>query len=139
MCITYLKWLTLKSYNVLMNKKRIYLIVFVVIIILSAVNASYYIFQKVEAASFTPWSGILASNRAIDWSTAGVVGGVPSDSWSQCGTTIVPYNGTADVINNAITSCSPNHYVQLGSGTFNLTTGINMVSNVELRGVGANQ
>jgi len=34
------------------------------------------------------WSGILGPTRAIDWSQAGVVGGVPYTTWTQSGSTI---------------------------------------------------
>jgi hypothetical protein len=83
-------------------------------------------------------SGILDASRAIDWSQAGVVGGVPSGSWTQCGSTIAA-GASASTIQAAINSCPANHYVQLGAGTFNLSTGLTMVSNVVLRGQGANQ
>ncbi len=85
------------------------------------------------------WSGMLSPSRAIDWSGAGVEGGIPSGTWAQCGSTIAAYSGAATSINNAIAACPANHYVQLGAGTFNLSSGINMLSNVELRGMGANQ
>jgi len=91
------------------------------------------------------WSGVLAPSRAIDWSKAGVPGGIPSGSWTQCGATIAPYGSSGSpaspaAINNAIAACAPNTYVQLGSGTFYLSSGILVSShnNVEIRGMGAN-
>src|ERR1022692_4527329 len=86
------------------------------------------------------WSGILDPSRGADWSSTnpGVVGGVPSASWAQCGATIAPYSGSATAINNALAACSANTYVLLGAGTFTLSSGIQMVSNVALRGAGAN-
>ena len=94
------------------------------------------------------WSGVLSSARATDWTQAGIPGGIPSGSWTQCGATIAAYNGTGTTIVNALnhtgtgyTSCGSNTYIQLGAGTFNLTTGIRNVgvSNTELRGMGADQ
>jgi len=92
------------------------------------------------------WSGVLNSSRAIDWSNAGVIGGIPSVSWTQCGSTIAAYTGSASTINNAIAACGQNHYVQLGAGTFNLSDGISFwttgnipPTNVALRGMGADQ
>ena len=87
-----------------------------------------------------PWSGILSPSRAIDWSKAGVIGGIPSASWSQCGSTIAA-GASAATINAAIASCAANHYVLLGPGTFNLPPGLDFGgrSNVALRGSGANQ
>ena len=82
------------------------------------------------------WSGIIAPSRAVDWSQAGVVGGIPSGSWTQCGSTISA-GASASTIQSAINSCAANHYVLLGPGTFNLTTGLNLKSNVVLRGSGS--
>jgi hypothetical protein len=90
------------------------------------------------------WSGILAPSRAIDWSQAGVIGGIPSSTWTQCGTTIAPYGTSAapaspTIINAAISACPPNTYVQLGAGTFYLSSGILIEGHddVEVRGMGA--
>ena len=85
------------------------------------------------------WSGIISSSRAVDWTQAGISGGIPDSSWTQCGSTIAAYSGTAATINNALATCGANHYVLLGSGTFALSTGINWSHNdVVLRGSGAN-
>lgn len=90
------------------------------------------------------WAGILDTSRAIDWSTAGVVGGIP-DRATQCGSTIAAYTGTAATINAAIAACPSGQHVQLGAGTFNLSTGITWnvggtapISGVTLRGAGPN-
>jgi len=85
------------------------------------------------------WSGVLSSSRAVNWSNAGASGGIPSGSWTQCGSTI-PAGTSAATINSDIAACPAHTYVQLGSGTFNLTTGlvVNSHNNVEIRGMGAN-
>jgi hypothetical protein len=85
-----------------------------------------------------PWSGVIAPARAIDWSATspGVVGGVPSATWTQCGSTIAA-GASAATIQSALNGCAANHYVLLGAGTFNLSTGLNMVPNVVLRGSGS--
>jgi len=82
------------------------------------------------------WYGILDSSRAITWNP-GVNGGIPAN-YTQCGSTIAAYSGTATTINNAIAACGAQTYVLLGAGTFNLSTGILIQghSNVALRGVG---
>jgi hypothetical protein len=86
------------------------------------------------------WSGILASSRATDWTTAGVKNGIPSANWMQCGSTIAAYTGDASLINNAIANCGTNQYVQLGAGTFVLSSAIVISrSNVAIRGMGASQ
>ena len=93
-----------------------------------------------QTGSTTPWTGIISSARAMDWSKAGVIGGIPSGSWSQCGATLPAATTTAAQIQTAITNCGTNQYVLLGPGTFNLAASIDFLSknNVELRGSGAN-
>lgn len=96
-----------------------------------------------------PWAGVLDPARAIDWRQAGVPGGIPSATWTQCGATIPAYGTSAtpavpDQINNAIQACGANQYVLLGPGTFWLSNsimfgaGVTVKSNVVLRGSGAN-
>lgn len=89
-----------------------------------------------------PWCGVVASSRAIDWSQAGVTGGIPDTStWTQSGSTIAAYTGTPGTINTAIAACGANQFVQLGSGTFNLSDPI-VITNKQrckLVGTGANQ
>lgn len=88
------------------------------------------------------WSGIINSTRAINWSNAGIPGGLPDSSWTQCGSTIAAYSGAATTINNALAACTANHYVLLGSGTFTLSSAIvfpaNTTGHIVLRGSGAN-
>ena len=88
------------------------------------------------AARAQSWSGLIAPNRAVDWSTAGVAGGIPART-TVC-TTLNP-GATVTQINSAIASCPANQVVYLNAGTYNLTGEIVMKSNVTLRGAGANQ
>src|SRR6266481_3989281 len=82
------------------------------------------------------WSGILPPARATDWGQAGIPGGIPSGSWSQCGSTISSGASTA-TIQTAINNCGNNQFVLLGAGTFTLTNSlVTNKSNVELRGSG---
>jgi hypothetical protein len=106
------------------------------------------LFSFGTAARAQLWSGVLSSDRGIDWTQAGIPGGIPSTSWTQCGPTIPAYTGSPSVIINALnhsgsgyTNCSANQYIQLGAGTFNLSGAIRSVgvSNTELRGMGADQ
>lgn len=83
-----------------------------------------------------PWSGILTTARAMDWSGDGanIV-----NRTTQCGITIAPYTGTAATINNALSTCTAGQFVLLGPGTFSLSTSIvTTKSNVTLRGSGPN-
>ncbi len=90
------------------------------------------------------WNGILGQNRAIDWSSTspGVVGGIPSASWTQCTTsacktvTTAGASATSAQINAALASAPANSYVLLAAGTYSLSAGISMAPNVVLRGAG---
>lgn len=89
------------------------------------------------------WSGVISTNRAIDWTQAGLPGSaLPDAGWTQCGATIAAYSGTGATITNQLATCGLNQYVLLGSGTFTLSTGImfpkNTVGHLVLRGQGAN-
>lgn len=90
------------------------------------------------------WSGILATSRATDWTQAGISGGIPSGSWTQCGSTISAYGSSGSyaspsTIVNAVAACSgQSKYVLLGAGDFYLNSSIHLsgYNNVELRGSG---
>lgn len=72
----------------------------------------------------------------IDWSTAGVPGGIPSGSWTQSGSTITATSGDRTAtIQAALNACGTNHYVLEGQGVFNVTN-LHIPTNCELRGVG---
>jgi hypothetical protein len=83
------------------------------------------------------WSGILDPSRAIDWTHAGVVGGIPART-TAC-STLSP-GATAAQINAAIQACPTGQVVMLGAGTYNISDdGIVMKSGVTLRGAGADK
>ncbi len=111
-----------------------------------------------RASNPSPWSGILHTNRAIDWSTAGSA--LIDEVRASCGATLFP-SGTDDgpAINGAIAACGTavaagalgagvHGYVLLGPGLFQVSKGIlfgnsqstgvtaKMWSNVTLRGSG---
>jgi len=94
------------------------------------------------AAHAQLWNGVITPNRATDWSQVGIPGGLPDTNWTQCGSTIGAYTGTAATIVNQLATCGANQFVLLGPGTFNLSTGINFPANttghLALRGSGAN-
>jgi hypothetical protein len=78
---------------------------------------------------------IINASRRIDWSQAGVTGGIPNRS-TIC-TTLNP-GATASQINTAIASCASGQVVFLNAGTYSLSAGIrfNNKRNVTLRGAG---
>jgi hypothetical protein len=84
------------------------------------------------------WSGIIDPSRAIDWSQAGISGGIPSRT-TIC-TTLNP-GATSAQINAAIASCPANQVVFLNAGTYTIASGIsfNGHSNITLRGAGPTQ
>lgn len=90
----------------------------------------------------TPWNAVVSPLRAIDWSGAGVTGGIPTNR-TQCVTAACTTAGsssaTAAQVNAAIASAPANTFVLLGSGTYNMNAQVvfNGVSNVTLRGAGA--
>ena len=63
-------------------------------------------------------SEILAPSRAIDWSKAGVEGGIPTRT-----TVYQTFNpgATADQINAAITACPSDQVVYLNEGTYRVS------------------
>src|SRR5438552_18205463 len=102
--------------------------------------AVYFLTLAAPSAQAAPWTGIIDQSRAIDWSQTqpGVPGGIPTNR-TQCGPTINQTND-ATVIQNALNACGANQFVQLGPGTFNLTSGVNVINNnTTLRGSGPDQ
>src|SRR3954471_839964 len=90
------------------------------------------------------WSGILDPARAIDWTNAGIPGGIPSGSWANCVTTacntLNSGTVTAASINAALNSAPNNTVVRVPAGSF--TIGSSVASNrghVVLRGAGPTQ
>src|SRR6516164_9657575 len=83
-----------------------------------------------------PPGTLIAPGRRIDWSGAGVVGGIPTRT-TACST--LSAGVTVAQINSAIANCPSGQVVFLNAGTYNLGSGIIMKSNVTLRGAGADQ
>lgn len=103
--------------------------------ILDFTNAAFPLGIGTQSA---PWAGILSPTRAIDWSKAGVVGGVPART-TICAT-LNPGASSAQ-INSAISSCPPGQTVFLNAGTYSGLSSLNFTGhpNVTLRGAGADQ
>lgn len=87
------------------------------------------------------WSGILDPSRAVDWSQAGIPGGIPNRT-TVC-QTVVPsgLTGPTDMTNiqNAIAACAgKNEVVQLQAGTYTISQGLTFgqINQVTLRGAG---
>lgn len=81
---------------------------------------------------------IIDPSRRIDWSQAGIPGGIPTRT-TICAT--LNPGATAVQINSAIASCPSGQVVQLTAGTYVLSSGIDFAghSNVTLRGTGPDQ
>jgi hypothetical protein len=105
------------------------------------------------------WSGILnslgpsqknVSRSAIDWSSTGIPGGIPSGTWTQCGSTIQAStfgNGSIDAssaIQAALNGCGTDQFVLLSAGTFLINSSgagsptLSILDHRVLRGAGAN-
>lgn len=82
------------------------------------------------------WSGIISPSRAIDWSAAGVTGGIPNNRTTVCASLVT--TATAAQIQSALNACPSGQVVSLAAGAYTLTSGITIPSNVTLRGAGAN-
>ena len=83
------------------------------------------------------WSGILDPSRAINWTHAGVTGGIPTRT-TLCAT--LNPGATAGQINAAIKACPAGQVVMLAAGTYSISDdGIVMKTGVTLRGAGADQ
>jgi hypothetical protein len=93
------------------------------------------------------WSGILSPNRAIDWSGAGVTGGIPARSTiyrtlgSPDASSSTVQSVNAAQINSALKRCPAGQVVLLNPGIYYLSNSVIMqgVSNCSLRGSGADQ
>jgi hypothetical protein len=83
------------------------------------------------------WAGVVAPTRAVNWSGAGVTGGIPART-TIC-STLNP-GASASQISAAIAACPNNEVVFLNAGTYNLSGMIDFGgrSNATLRGAGAN-
>jgi hypothetical protein len=83
-------------------------------------------------------NGIIAPDRASDWSQVGIPEGIPNRT-TNCAT--LSAGASASQINSAIASCPAGQVVFLNAGTYNLSTSIDFAnhSNVTLRGAGADK
>src|SRR5882724_12704831 len=82
------------------------------------------------------WSGIIPAGRAIDWSNAGIPGGIPSRTTNCATVNASAYgNGSSDAtggIQAALNACAANQVVSLSAGTFLINGSIRVPSSVTL-------
>ena len=88
-------------------------------------------------------AGILDAKRSIDWTHAGVQGGIPART-TVCATIDASKfgSGTSDAtsaIQAALDACPKGQTVSLSQGKFLVSTHVHVPSNVTLRGAGANK
>ena len=87
-------------------------------------------------------AGIIDPSRRIDWSSAGIPGGIPNRTTNCATIDATTYgNGSSDAtsgIQAALNSCPSGQVVTLSSGTFLINTSLTIPSNKTLRGSGAN-
>ena len=94
--------------------------------------------------SLSPAQGaIIDPSRMIDWSQAGIPGGIPNRTTVCATINATTYgNGTTDAttaIQNALNSCPANQVVYLPAGTYRINGSLRVPSNVTLRGAGPKQ
>ena len=85
-------------------------------------------------------AGVLPADRSIDWSQAGVAGGIPNVTTIFTNMTGLDNTGNRDIsaaVNAAISACPSNRVVSLPAGKFLLTSTLNMRNGVVLRGQGS--
>src|SRR5258708_1557691 len=89
------------------------------------------------------WTGIIDPSRAIDWSKAGIPGGIPNRTTICSTINAATYgNGISDAtggIQTALNGCPSGQVVSLSAGTFLINGNLHVPSNVTLRGQGADQ
>jgi hypothetical protein len=87
-----------------------------------------------------PWSGIIPDDRAIDWSQAGISGGIPNRTTICATINATTYgNGVTDAtatIQTAVDSCPANQIVYLPAGTYRLSGTVFVDHPVIIRGAG---
>lgn len=76
---------------------------------------------------------IVPTDRSIDWSAAGVPGGIVTRT-TNCAS--IPAGATKATIQAALDSCPANQVVSLAAGTYSISGGLTIPSNVVLRGAG---
>ena len=81
------------------------------------------------------WKPLLAPDRGIDWSSAGV-GAIPARS-STCAS--LKPTATVEQINAALAACPAGQAVFLEAGTYSIAGTLRVPSNVTLRGAGADK
>ena len=81
------------------------------------------------------WAGIIDPSRAIDWSSPGIPGPVPTRT-TICAT--LNPGASSSNINAALAACPAGQVVFLNAGTYTISSGINFGArnNVTLRGAG---
>lgn len=87
------------------------------------------------AGACSPASISSPQQCAIDWTQVGIVGGIPSGSWTQSGSTIAA-GANASTVQAALNACGTNHYVLLGPGAFTFNADVQIPSHCVLRGSG---
>lgn len=106
---------------------------------LVAVLIASPVFAQVPNLRFvTAQAVFIDATRRMDWTHAGVSGGLPTRS-TTCAT--LTASATAATINAAIAACPSGQVVQLAAGTYSLNDGLRFlsVSGITLRGAGADQ
>ena len=83
------------------------------------------------------WADIIPSNRRIDWTQAGVPGGIPKRTTIYTTISGIDNTGATDVsaaIQSVLDACPPGQVVYLPAGTYLLNNGLSITRGITLRG-----
>lgn len=120
---------------------RVCLVVLVALLVVDVSAGAPQFIIQVPATATNP----IAASRRVDWTGAGVAGGIPA-TYTQCVnaacSTVSGGTVTITSINAALSGAPANTYVLLPAGSFTLSDGVDYSGgkqNVILRGAGADQ
>jgi hypothetical protein len=101
------------------------------------------IFIIVMYISFSCWADIIPPDRRIDWNP-GIPGGIPSRTTIFANVKNAPYNAVGDgvaddttAIQNAINACPEGQVVYIPTGTYRITSTLQIQKGIVLRGAGS--
>lgn len=92
--------------------------------------------SAVAAVPLASQAQVIPAERVIDWSQSGIPGGIPNRS-TVCAS--ISAGASQSTIQAALNACPANQVVKLAAGTYSISGGLTVPSNVVLRGAGPQQ
>jgi len=104
---------------------------------------SVTLFSTTVLAIYHSYAEIIPDDRRIDWSQAGVPGGIPNRTTICANVKNAPYNAKGDgvtddtaAIQAAINACQPDQVVYIPTGTYKISSPLSCSKSIILRGAG---